>query len=245
MQNDIIFGIRAVIEAIRSGKQVDKIWLKRGLRSELYHELMDLVKQHELPVQQVPATSFRKFPNKNHQGVLAFLAPVEFQDMEEIIPSLFEEGKVPFLLVLDKISDVGNFGAIIRSAECAGVDAVIIPAKGSARVSSDTVKTSAGAIHHVPVCKVKSLQSAIEYIRMSGITLCAVTEKAEMLYHQQDYKQPLALLMGAEDRGIAKEFLEMADLTVKIPLKGKIDSLNVSAATAVVLFEAVKQRAFD
>jgi len=243
MQNDIIFGIRAVIEAIRSGKQVDKIWLKRGLHSELYHELMDLVKAHNLPVQQVPDTSFRKFPNRNHQGVLAFMAPVEFQNMEEIVPALFEQGKIPFLLVLDKINDVGNFGAIIRSAECAGVDAVIIPSKGAARVSSDTIKTSAGAIHHIPICRAKSLQSALEFIQQSGIQICAVSEKAEKLYHEPDFNQPVALLMGAEDRGIAKEFFEMADMAVKIPLQGEIDSLNVSAATAVLLFEVVKQRA--
>jgi 23S rRNA (guanosine2251-2'-O)-methyltransferase len=239
---DYIFGIRAVIEAIKSGKQIDKLMIRSGLKGELFFELIELVKELEIPMQYVPNDRINRVTRKNHQGVLAFISPIEFQHIENILPVIFEEGRTPFIVVLDKVSDVRNFGAITRSAECAGVDAVIIPEKGSARISGDAVKTSAGALHKIPVCRVKSLSGAIKYLQESGIQVVAATEKAQNFYYQTDFTIPVAILLGAEDKGVAMEYLKVADQMVKIPLLGEIESLNVSVAASILMYEAVKQR---
>lgn len=239
---DFIFGIRPVIEAINSGKNIDKLMIRKGLKGELYYELMTLVKQFEIPVQIVPNERINRVTPKNHQGVLAFISPIEFQNIEQIIPTLYEKGKVPFIVMLDKVTDVRNFGAISRTAECAGVDAVIIPDKGSARISADAVKTSAGALHNVPVCRVKSLTKAIRFLQDSGVQIIAATEKASDYYYQVDFTMPTAILMGAEDRGVAIEYLKICDKMVKIPVLGEIESLNVSVAASILIYEAVKQR---
>ena len=239
---DFIFGIRPVIEAINSGKNIDKLMIRKGLKGELYYELMTLVKQFEIPVQIVPNERINRVTPKNHQGVLAFISPIEFQNIEQILPTLYEKGKVPFIVMLDKVTDVRNFGAISRTAECAGVDAVIIPDKGSARISADAVKTSAGALHNVPVCRVKSLTKAIRFLQDSGVQIIAATEKASDYYYQVDFTMPTAILMGAEDRGVAIEYLKICDKMVKIPVLGEIESLNVSVAASILIYEAVKQR---
>ncbi len=239
---DFIFGIRAVIEAIKSGKQIDKLMIKSGLKGELFFELIELVKDLQIPVQYVPNERINRVTMKNHQGVLAFISPIEFQNIENILPNLFESGKTPLFVVLDKVSDVRNFGAITRSAECASVDAIIIPEKGSARISADAVKTSAGALHKIPVCRVKSLSNTIKFLQESGLQIVAATEKASELYYQTDFTVPTAILMGAEDRGVAIEYLKIADKMVKIPILGEIESLNVSVAASILMYEAVKQR---
>ena len=239
---DFIFGIRSVIEAINSGKTIEKLMIRKGLQGELYHELMTLVKQFEIPIQIVPNERINRVTQKNHQGVLAFISPIEFQNIEQILPSLYEKGKVPLFVILDKVTDVRNFGAITRTAECAQVDAVIIPDKGSARISADAVKTSAGALHKVPVCRVKSLTKTIRFLQDSGLQIIAATEKASDYYYQVDFTLPTALLMGAEDRGVAIEYLEVCDTMVKIPVLGEIESLNVSVAASIMMYEAVKQR---
>ena len=239
---DYIFGIRAVIEAIKAGKQIDKLMIKSGLKGELFFELIELVKQLEIPVQYVPNERINRVTMKNHQGVVAFISPIEFQHIENILPTIFEEGRTPFFVILDKVTDVRNFGAVARTAECAGVDAIIIPEKGSARISGDAVKTSAGALHKIPVCRVKSLAKTIKYLQESGIQLVAATEKANDLYYKVDFKIPVAILVGAEDRGVALEYLKVADQMVKIPILGDIESLNVSVAASVLIYEAVKQR---
>jgi len=239
---DFIFGIRPVIEAINSGKNIDKLMIRKGLKGELYYELMTLVKQFEIPIQIVPNERINRVTPKNHQGVLAFISPIEFQNIEQILPSLYEKGKVPFIVMLDKVTDVRNFGAISRTAECAGVDAVIIPDKGSARISADAVKTSAGALHNVPVCRVKSLTKTIRFLQDSGVQIIAATEKASDYYYQVDFTMPTAILMGAEDRGVAIEYLKICDKMVKIPVLGEIESLNVSVAASILIYEAVKQR---
>ena len=239
---DFIFGIRAVIEAIKSGKQIDKLMIKSGLKGELFFELIELVKDLQIPVQYVPNERINRVTMKNHQGVLAFISPIEFQNIENILPNLFESGKTPLLVVLDKVSDVRNFGAITRSAECASVDAIIIPEKGSARISADAVKTSAGALHKIPVCRVKSLSNTIKFLQESGLQIVAATEKASEFYYQTDFTIPTAILMGAEDRGVAIEYLKIADKMVKIPILGEIESLNVSVAASILMYEAVKQR---
>ena len=239
---DFIFGIRPVIEAINSGKNIDKLMIRKGLRGELYHELMTLVRQFEIPVQIVPNERINRVTPKNHQGVLAFISPIEFQNIEQILPSLYEKGKVPLIVILDKVTDVRNFGAISRTAECGGVDAVIIPEKGSARISADAVKTSAGALHKVPVCRVKSLTKTIHFLQDSGVQIIAATEKASDYYYQVEFTLPTAILMGAEDRGVAIEYLKICDKMVKIPVLGEIDSLNVSVAASIMIYEGVKQR---
>ena len=239
---DFIFGIRPVLEAINSGKNIDKLMIRKGLKGELYYELMTLVKQFEIPVQIVPNERINRVTPKNHQGVLAFISPIEFQNIEQILPSLYEKGIVPLIVILDKVTDVRNFGAISRTAECAGVDAVIIPDKGSARISADAVKTSAGALHNVPVCRVKSLTKIIRFLQDSGVQIIAATEKASDYYYQVDFTMPTAILMGAEDRGVAIEYLKICDKMVKIPVLGEIESLNVSVAASILIYEAVKQR---
>lgn len=239
---DFIFGIRAVIEAVKSGKTIDKLMIRSGLKGELFFELMALVKEFSIPFQYVPNERINRVTMKNHQGVLAFISPIEFQDIENIIPSLFEKGETPLFVILDQVTDVRNFGAICRTAECANVNAIIIPEKGAARISADAVKTSAGALHKIPVCRVKSLQKTIKFLQESGVQIVAATEKANENYYQVDFTGPSAILMGAEDTGISMDYLRVADKMVKIPILGEIESLNVSVAAGILIFEAIKQR---
>ena len=241
-EKDFIFGIRAVIEAVKSGKQIDKLMIRSGLKGELFFELMELVREMQIPMQYVPNERINRVTMKNHQGVLAFISPIEFQNIENILPTLFEQGKNPLLVVLDKVTDVRNFGAITRTAECANVDAVIIPEKGSARISADAVKTSAGALHKIPVCRVKNLSKTLKFLQESGIQVVAATEKADGLYYKVDFTIPTAILMGSEDKGVEMEYLRAADQMVKIPILGEIESLNVSVAASIFMYEAVKQR---
>jgi 23S rRNA (guanosine2251-2'-O)-methyltransferase len=241
-EKDFIFGIRAVIEAIKADKLIDKLVIRRGLTGELSHELMNVIKEYQIPYQLVPNERISRITQKNHQGVIAFISPIEFQNIEQIIPSLFEAGKTPFVVILDKVTDVRNFGAITRTAECAGVDAIIIPEKGSARISGDAVKTSAGALHKIPVCRVQNLLSTLKFLKSSGLQIVAATEKAEEFYYQTDFTVPTAILLGSEDQGVELEYLRISDKLVKIPILGEIDSLNVSVAAGILLYENVKQR---
>jgi 23S rRNA (guanosine2251-2'-O)-methyltransferase len=239
---EFIFGIRAIIEAIKSGKQIDKLMIRSGLQGELIQELMTLIKEHQISFQYVPNERINRVTMKNHQGVLAFISPIEFQNIENVLPSLFESGKNPLFIILDKVTDVRNFGAITRTAECAAVDAIIIPEKGSAQISGDAVKTSAGALLKIPVCRVKNLLQTVKFLQESGIQIVAATEEANDLYYKTDFSIPTAILMGAEDKGVDMEYLRIADQMVKIPILGKIESLNVSVAASILIYEAVKQR---
>ncbi|SHF25260.1 23S rRNA (guanosine2251-2'-O)-methyltransferase [Mariniphaga anaerophila] len=241
-KDDFIFGTRAVIEAIKNGKNIEKVLLKKGIDNSLFSELFQLVKENNIPYQFVPIEKINRVTRKNHQGVLAYIAAVEFASLENLLPGLYEAGVEPLLLILDQVTDVRNFGAIVRTAECAGVHAVIIPEKGMARIGADAVKTSAGALHSVPVCKVKSLSSAIRFLKDSGIKIVAATEKATENYTRAEMNMPLAIIMGAEDVGISASVLDLTDEQVKIPLFGKIESLNVSVAAALMIYEAVRQR---
>ncbi len=237
-----IYGIRAVMEAIKSGKPIDKIFLRKGLSNDLFKELFQIIRTRDIPFQFVPVNKIDSVTKKNHQGVLAFLSPVELYDIESVVPHLFEQGKTPLLLILDKVSDVRNFGAIIRSAECAGIDAIVIPSKNSARLNEDAVKTSAGAIFQIPICRTQSMLGAIQYIKNSGIQIIAATEKSDQHYYQADFSLPTALLMGSEEKGISREYLQEATQLIKIPMMGEIESLNVSVASGILMFEAVRQR---
>jgi len=240
--NDYIFGIRAIIEAIRSGKTIDKLMVKKGLQGELFQELSELIKEFQVNAQYVPEEKLNRITRKNHQGVIAFISPVPFYELDEIITRTYENGETPFFLYLDQVTDVRNFGAIVRSAECAGVHAIIVPEKGSAQINADAVKTSAGALHTMPVCKVRNAYNTLKNLQENGIKLFAATEKAQTVYFEEDYKAPCTIIMGAEDTGISNEILRIADSLIKIPLKGKIESLNVSVATGILLFEVLKQR---
>lgn len=244
-KQECIFGIRAVIEAIQQEKEIDKVMLRNGIRGELFQTLFALLKEHNIPFQYVPDEVFKPFADRNHQGVLAEVAPVPYQDLQEVLMAVEAKGEIPFILILDRITDVRNFGAIVRSAECAGVHAIVIPNKNSAKISSDAIKTSAGALYHIPVCRVLNLKKLVRELKFqNGMQVYAATEKAGMLYTEADMKLPLAIVMGAEDKGIDEGILNIVTAQVKIPMKGDIGSLNVSAAAAVMVYEVVRQRSF-
>jgi len=241
-KSDYIFGIRAIIEAIRSGKTIDKLLIKKGLTGDLFLELNDLITELQINYQLVPEEKLNRITRKNHQGVIAFMSPVPFYDLDEIITRTYEKGYTPFFMFLDQITDVRNFGAIVRSAECAGVHAIIIPEKGSSQIGADAVKTSAGALHFVPICKVKNPINTLIKLRENGIKIFAATEKANSDYFNHDYTIPCVIVMGSEDQGISDEVIRIADELIKIPVQGRIESLNVSVASGIILFEVVKQR---
>ena len=241
-QNNIIYGFRPVLEAIRSGKTIDKILFQKGLKGELFRELFFIVRQNGIPFQYVPVEKINQFTRANHQGVLAFVSAIEYQDIYSILPSIYEKGKIPFLLILDKITDVRNIGAIARTAECAAVDAIILPLKGGAQLNEDAVKSSAGALHSIPVCRHSNLIEVIQYLQDSGVEVIGVTEKAKHYYFQKDFTQPLCLILGNEYEGIAWDYLRKCTDAVNIPMFGTIESLNVSVAAGIVLFEVAKQR---
>lgn len=240
--DDMIFGIRAVIEAIQAGKEIDKVLIKKGLIGDLFKEMFDLIRIHQVPFQYVPIEKINRISRKNHQGVLAFISPVALQRIEDIIPTLYEDGITPLVLLLDQVTDVRNFGAIVRSAECAGVHAIVIPDKGSARINADAVKTSAGALHLVPVCRTRSMKETVSFLKESGLMMVAATEKAAEIYTNANLSGPMAIIMGSEDTGIDPRLLSLADQQVKIPILGKIESLNVSVAAGLLIYEVVRQR---
>lgn len=241
-EKDMIFGIRAVIEAIQAGKDIDKIMLRRDMTGELARELYTLLEGMNVPVQKVPIEKLNRITMKNHQGVIAFISPVTYQRIEDIIPGIYEEGRTPFIVVLDNITDVRNFGAIARTCECAGVDAIVIPMKGGAALNADAVKTSAGALMKIPVCREENIANTLKFLAASGIKLIAATEKAEQTYTEVDYKVPIAIVMGSEDEGIDPGHLRICQELVRIPILGNIESLNVSVAAGILMYEAVRQR---
>jgi 23S rRNA (guanosine2251-2'-O)-methyltransferase len=242
-KNTCVFGIRAVIEAVTSGKELEKVYVQKGLQGELFYELQKVLREHNINYQPVPGEKINKIAGyRNHQGVVALLSSITYQDLEKIVPGIFEEGKVPLLLVLDRITDVRNFGAIARSAECAGVDAIIIPSRGAAQINSDAIKTSAGALHKVNVCRSDNLKTTLDYLQGCGLQIVSCTEKTEKLYYEVDLSLPTAIIMGSEEDGISGEYIKRSDSLVMIPMVGEIGSLNVSVAAGIILFEAVRQR---
>lgn len=237
-----IFGIRAVIEAINAGKTIDKVFIQKGLQGELFKELDNLLRQQQISKSFVPVEKLNRLSKKNHQGVIANISPIEFTDFEELVIQSQEKGITPTFLLLDQLSDVRNFGAIIRTAECTGVTGIVIQTKGGAPVTADTVKTSAGAVFNVPICKVDHLKDAVFYLQGSGIQVVAATEKTEDTIYDVDFKIPTAIIMGSEGTGISPSILKVVDAKAKLPMYGSIGSLNVSVACAVFLYEAVRQR---
>lgn len=239
---EIIFGIRAVTEAILAGKELDKILIKKDIRSDLSKELLTALKGQTIPVQRVPIERINRITRKNHQGVVAFTSAITYQKTEDLVPFLFEQGKLPFFVMLDGITDVRNFGAISRTCECAAVDAIIIPSVGSASANADAIKTSAGALYKLPVCRENNLKKTLRFLKDSGFHIIAATEKGDYDYTEADYTNPLCMIMGAEDKGVSSDNLALCDEQVKIPMYGTIESLNVSVAAGILVYEAVKQR---
>lgn len=241
-RNDYIFGLRAVMEAIEAGKEIDKILIKKDLNGDLSGQLLAMAKEYRIPVQRVPIQKIDKITRKNHQGVIAILSAVTYYSLEHLVPQLYEDGVLPFVVLLDGITDVRNFGAIARTCECVGADAIVIPSHGSVGVTGDAVKTSAGALLHIPVCRERNILSAVRYLKDNGYTVVAVSEKADINYTEIDYTGPVALVMGAEDTGISPEVLRQCSTFASIPMFGKIGSLNVSVAAGVLMYEVVRQR---
>lgn len=239
---DMIFGTRAVIEAIRAGKEIETLLLQKDLQNDLIKELKETAVEHGVAFVKVPVEKLNRLTRKNHQGVVSFLSPITYASLDNIVNEAYAQGRMPLLIILDRITDVRNFGAIARTAECLGVDAIVIPSRGSARINSDAMKTSAGALNFIPVCRETNLKSTLRYLQDSGIQVMACTEKADSNVWESKLQGPVALLMGSEEDGISPEYLKMADGQIKIPVQGQIASLNVSIATALCLYEVSRQR---
>jgi 23S rRNA (guanosine2251-2'-O)-methyltransferase len=237
-----VFGIRAVIEAIRSGKDIEKVMIQKGLSGNLIKELHHEVRENNIPFQYIPIEKFKPWDSKNHQGVMAVLSEITYQDIEQILPVIYESGEDPFILIIDQVSDIRNFGAIARTAECAGVHAIIIPDKGNAAVNADAIKVSAGALLKIPVCRSKNLNQTIDLLKMNGLQIVAANEKSEIKYSTISYHKPTAIILGSEEKGISPHLLSISDHIVKIPIMGTIESLNVSVAAGIIIYEAIRQK---
>ncbi len=237
-----IFGIRTIIEAVNAGETIDKVFLQKGLSGTLFAELESLLNRKSINKSYVPIEKLNRLTKKNHQGAVAQISPIEFHDLETLVMSITESGKIPLFLLLDQLSDVRNFGAIIRTAECTGVDGIIIQKKGGAPVNGDTIKTSAGAVFKIPICKVDHIKDAVFYLQASGIKVIAATEKTNHTLYDISFKEPCAIIMGSEGRGINPSTLKVVDAKAKLPLLGDIESLNVSVACGAFLYEVVRQR---
>jgi 23S rRNA (guanosine2251-2'-O)-methyltransferase len=238
----LVYGIRPVIEAINAGKEIDRIFITRNAHGELMGELKNLLKEKDIPWQEVPIEKIHRITRNNHQDVICYISSVSYARLSDVLQSVFEDGQTPLILLLDRITDVRNFGAIARTAECAGVHAIVIPYKGAAQVTADAIKTSAGALNRIPVCREDSFRNTAVYLRESGLKIIAASEKGNDLYFQSDLTTPLAVIMGSEEDGVSNDLIRISDDLIKIPLMGKISSLNVSVATGIILFEALRQR---
>ncbi|MCF1752868.1 23S rRNA (guanosine(2251)-2'-O)-methyltransferase RlmB [Mariniradius sediminis] len=239
---DFIFGTRAVMEAIHAGKEIDKILVEKEADNELIKELLHLAKTERIPVVRVPEAKLNRITRKNHQGVVAHMSAIEYASLDNVVDECYSNGVAPLILVLDRITDVRNFGAIARTAECAGVHAIVIPEKGSAQINSDAVKTSAGALNHLPVARVKNLYYIVKDLKKMGLNVVAVTEKTDRLMYDTDFTSPTVLILGSEEDGISPELMGLSDESIKIPMAGNIESLNVSVSAGVVIYEAIRQR---
>ena len=239
---NLIYGIRSVIETIRSGKDLEKIFVQNKFNGELLPELNQLIRERDIPVSRVPNEKLNRLTKTNHQGVVAYISPIKYFPLDQAVTQVYEEGKQPLFVLLDGITDVRNFGSIARTAECMGVNGLIIPTKGSAQINADAVKTSAGALNFIPVCRELNLSSSIRYLKESGIQIIGCTEKALKSLHKLDFSTPSCIIMGSEDTGISEELLKLCDFVGKIPLIGSIESLNVGSACSMVLYEVRRQR---
>ena len=242
METFTIFGIRAILEALNSEKPIDKVWLLKGTKSKLFEQLLYKLREKNIAFSFVPVERLSRFSEKNHQGAVARIGAVETVEMEPLIERIMEANQNPLFLLLDGITDVRNFGAILRSAAASGINAVFIPSSGSAPLNGDTIKTSAGGAFKVPISKVNHLKDVLFYLKSQEVSILALTEKASQTIYQQDLKGPTALIFGSEDIGISSGVLKLADVKAKLPIETEIDSLNVSVACGIVFYEAIRQR---
>ncbi|MEM1123472.1 MAG: 23S rRNA (guanosine(2251)-2'-O)-methyltransferase RlmB [Bacteroidota bacterium] len=242
MNNNLVFGRHPVVEAIQSGKTVDKVLLQQDAAGAMAREIRQLCKERMIPLQMVPKERLNRFARGNHQGVMCWLSLIEYQKLADVLPAIYEKSEVPLILLLDGITDVRNFGAIARSAEVLGAHAIVIPRKKSAQITPDAIKTSAGALMDIPVCREASIIASVEFLQKSGVQVFASDLKSRRGMREVDFSVPCALVIGAEDRGVSRSILQVVDKTFLIPQVGKTDSLNVSVATGVMLYEALSQR---
>ena len=240
--NNLLYGIRPVIEAIQAGREIDRLMLQTGLKGEQLPELRKLLNENNIPFQYVPIEKLNRITRANHQGVVCFVSPIAFQPIENLLMSVYEKGETPLFLMLDRITDVRNLGAIARSAECAGVHGLIIPDRGGAPIGSDAMKTSAGALSVLPVHRSNNLKITLDYLKESGLSIVAASEKGDMPYYEATYREPMVLILGSEEDGVSPEYLKRCDKVVNIPMRGTIGSLNVSVAAGILLFEILKSQ---
>ncbi|MBQ0129715.1 MAG: 23S rRNA (guanosine(2251)-2'-O)-methyltransferase RlmB [bacterium] len=241
-KNNMVFGVHPVQELIRAQKEIEKVFIQNGVRAPEISEISNYSRANGIPVQYVPMEKMNRLTRKNHQGIIAFICPIEYQPLEKVIQMIFEEGRDPFILMLDRVTDVRNFGAIARTAYAAGVDAIVIPSRGSALINGDAMKTSAGALSAINICRVDNMKDAMDFLKASGLRIVGFTEKAKQSLWQSDLTGPLCVMMGSEEDGISPAYMSRLDDHLLIPMPGDIDSLNVSVATGIVCFEVVRQR---
>ncbi len=239
----IIYGIHSVIEALNAGKEIDKVLIQNGAKGDWIPGVRKMLNDREIPLQYLPVDALNRLVKGNHQGIAAFVSPIQYQSIEAVIPWVYESGNAPFILVLDRITDVRNMGAIARTAECCGVNALVIPSRGAAQINSDAIKTSSGALLTLPVVRSMNLKNTLLFMKESGLQLVAATETGTKPLWSIAFRNPTAIIMGSEENGVSPEYLKMCDITAKIPMTGTLASLNVSVAAAMFLYEAVKQRA--
>ena len=243
MEQQYIFGIRAIEEAIVANKEIDKIVARKGLNGDLFAKLQELCKQKHIRIQFTTPDVLDRITQGNHQGVIAFMSQIEYIGIDDILKIAEQKGQTPLVVALDGITDVRNFGAIARSAECAGVQALIVPTKGVAPINGESVKTSAGALHHIPVCRTQNMYLAVKTLKNNGLRIVGATEHGADDYYKVDFTAPTVIVMGSEDKGISNQLLKLCDAKAKIPMTGQIESLNVSVAAGIMIFEATRQRA--
>lgn len=242
---DIIYGVRAVIEAVRAERPINRIFIQRGMQKDLFYELKEELANKKYALQFVPVEKLDRMTQQNHQGVVAQVSPIHYQDIEHIVMRLVEAGEIANILILDRLTDVRNFGAIARTAECTGVHAIVIPSKDSVSVTSDAIKTSAGALNKIPVCKVQDLSAVVHYLKQSGVQVVSATEKTDNLVYDVDFTLPTAVILGSEEDGVSLKLLGESDLKAKIPMTGNIASLNVSVSAGIFMYEIIRQRSIE
>ena len=241
-KQDIVYGIQAIKETVNAGKTIEKVLLKKDINSETLRELQNNIRKRGIPIQYVPQEKLNSITRKNHQGIIAFISAIDYANPDFLIPQIFENGETPLFLMLDGVTDVRNFGSMCRTAECAGVHGIIIPKKGSVLINYDAMKTSAGALNYLPVIRSNNLIETIEILRNSGFQIIAATENGEKEYFSIDFTTPTLIILGSEDKGIARDILDISNQMVSIPINGKIESLNVSNAASIIIYEAIRQR---
>lgn len=240
--NNFIFGTRAILEAIDAGKEIEKVLIQKGLKNELIIGLTSRMKSLKIPFTQVPRERLNRLTRKNHQGAICFISPIQYSSLDNVIETAYSKGKDPFLVILDRITDVRNFGAVARTMECAGADALVLQSKGNALIGGDAMKTSAGALNILPVCREENLKNTIKSLKAQGIRIIGCTEKTDQMIYDADLTGPLSIIVGSEEDGISPEYLKLCHDLAKIPIKGKIESLNVSVSVGIILYEALRQR---